>query len=103
MNGKYRYAWFLTAPHCVPRNGFSSRRDLAEKAAKTAASKIRSRMNRLETYCKKMQAGSSKYQADWATKKMRRVAEIKSGICIEVVRIKRGEVMKEPLEQAFTV
>lgn len=85
-NGKYHYAWLFTAPHCEARNGFSSRRDLAEKAAAAAASKIRSKMDRLEKYSKALQKRSN-YQNDWAERKMRRVAEIRSGMRIEVVEI----------------
>ena len=87
MNRKYSYNWLVTAPHMNPRSGLSSRRDLAEKAAKAAASRIIKMMNRRENYYKKMEKVFSKYDADFLPKGMLEINEIKSGINIEVVKI----------------
>jgi hypothetical protein len=87
MNRKYSYTWLVTAPHMNSRSGLSIRRDLAEKAAKAAASRIIKMMNRRENYYKKMEKVFSKYDADFLAKNVLRVNEIKSGINIEVVKI----------------
>jgi len=87
MNGKYSYTWLVTAPHMNSRSGLSSRRDLAEKAAKAAASRIIKMMNRRENYYKKMEKVFSKYDADFLAKNIIKSNEIKNGINIEVVKI----------------
>jgi len=87
MNRKYSYTWLVTAPHQNSRSGFSSRRDLAERAAKAAASRIIKKVNRMEKYCKKMEKVFSKYDADFLAKNMIKSNQIKNGINIEVVKI----------------
>lgn len=84
---RFSYAWLVTGPHCTPRHGFSSRRDLAEKKAKQSASKILSRMDRLEKYCQSVARQGNEQRRNWAERKLSRVAEVRDGIRTEIVEV----------------
>ena len=82
---RFSYAWLVTGPHCIPSHGFSSRRDLAEKAAERSASKILSKMDRLEKYCQSVARQGDEQRKNWAERKLKRVAEVRAGVRTEIV------------------
>tara|TARA_R110000851_G_scaffold97428_1_gene211133 strand:+ start:12976 stop:13338 length:363 start_codon:yes stop_codon:yes gene_type:complete len=84
---RFSYAWLVTGPHCIPSHGFSSRRDLAEKRAKQSASKILSRMDRLEKYCQSVARQGNEQRKNWAERKLSRVSEVRDGIRTEIVEV----------------
>ena len=84
---RFSYAWLVTGPHCIPRHGFSSRRDLAEKAAKRSALKILSKMDRLEKYCQMVARQGNEHITNSAERKLIKVAEVRSGIRTEIVEV----------------
>ena len=84
---RFSYAWLVSAPHCVPSHGFSARHDLAEKSAKRSASKILARMDRLEERCQGILKQENEQRKNWANRKLSRVAEVKSGLRIEIVEV----------------
>ena len=85
---KFSYAWLVTGPRCTPSHGFSSRRDLAEKSAKRAVSKILAKMDRLEKYFQMVERHGNEHRKNWVERKLRMVAEIRGGICTEIVEVK---------------
>ena len=85
---KFSYAWLVTGPRCTPSHGFSIRRDLAEKSAKRAVSKILAKMDRLEKYFQMVKRHGSEYSRNRAERKLRMVAEIRGGVRTEIVEVK---------------
>ena len=85
---KFSYAWLVTGPRCIPSHGFSSRRDLAEKSAKRAVSKILAKMDRLEKYFQMVERHSDEHRKNWVERKLRKVAEVRGGVRIEIVEVK---------------
>ena len=84
---RFSYAWLVTGPHFTPRHGFSSRRDLAEKAAKRSASKILSKIDRLEKYCQMVARQGNEHIINSAERKLIKVAEVRNGIRTEIVEV----------------